>query len=1074
MPVIGNAAQFSNIYEKNHTTTTLRIIEGDAAYQSYNPLDSNYKLITDLEQVVAIGNFTSNTVNFTNVATGFKTTSNVGIANANPIHTLDIGSNVQIDDVGSNTFWTSGRVYADHYNGLDITITDTVTTRDMLVDRVFPKTNGFVHMTSNVGIANSNPIHTLDIGSNVQIDDVGSNTFWTGGNVYAETYRGDKIELSGVIRASEFILKNGNLAAPLPDLQGISEVLQFGDNAPFSSDRTLTLSNVTTGAVINSNLISTNIHSNVVNSLITYSNLVGDNVNSVTVYSNLVGDNVNSVTVYSNLVGDNVNSVTVYSNLIGDNVVTTHGMYGQILGSNTLSASSGSFSASVEVGVANLFVDTTTSNVGIGTSTPSYTLDVHGSANVGTLNTGLTYMNGHILPVANQTYDIGSPEYKIRDLYVGTNSMWIGDETKIAFENGKMKFKRRKLNKVPKIIKELAMDTIDHITNEVEVEAAALTYVQEQFPDEPIVSLEDLKLQHWKAYTKTIDETMEISDIFVDNDEDYEAQSSADAWLEIGSDVYSTQRISIGSASEPRAILDVNDTGAMIVPVGTTSERPSTTVEGMLRYNSETGYIETYTVGGWGSIASTPTITSFSPSVVTPAASNGTVLTIDGSFFDENTTVELQDTNGTIYPTTNFVFTNSRLITATLGSFTPDAYTVVVTNGVGLSVDSTSTFVVKNPPVWSSPADGATVYFSTTFSSTTTLSASDPDGSTITYSLVSGALPSGLILSGSTISGQSAESDGTLKPITIRASNGFVFTDRSFTIKTTTQLYEFTSHTFTNAGVIGRLGPTITDMRNTYTSSWTDVSDFFKLGSYQGYQLWTVPQTGTYRFEVAGARGGFANWHNVSYGNGGKGGYTVGSVSLSKGAKLTLIVGQAGEDAVNGNDTSGGGGGASWVLSENLLTLYAVAGGGGGSNGTNYNSSAYGGDGGSSQAGVSSTSGGGQGPSYQSGGGAGFSSDGTGYPNVKTGGTRPGAGAMGGYPNNSWYPNSYQCEGGFGGGGGCAAHDPGGGGGYSGGSVVGYTSSPGSYGGTTRNNMTSPTFSTHTGQHGYIKVTFVG
>ena len=41
--------------------------------------------------------------------------------------------------------------------------------------------------------------------------------------------------------------------------------------------------------------------------------------------------------------------------------------------------------SNIEVGTANLFVDTTTSKVGIGTDAPAYTLDVHGSANVGAL-----------------------------------------------------------------------------------------------------------------------------------------------------------------------------------------------------------------------------------------------------------------------------------------------------------------------------------------------------------------------------------------------------------------------------------------------------------------------------------------------------------------------------------------------------------------------------------------------------------------------------------------------------------------------------------------------------------------
>jgi len=39
----------------------------------------------------------------------------------------------------------------------------------------------------------------------------------------------------------------------------------------------------------------------------------------------------------------------------------------------------------LEVGTSNLFVDTQTGNVGIGTDSPAYTLDVHGSSNVGAL-----------------------------------------------------------------------------------------------------------------------------------------------------------------------------------------------------------------------------------------------------------------------------------------------------------------------------------------------------------------------------------------------------------------------------------------------------------------------------------------------------------------------------------------------------------------------------------------------------------------------------------------------------------------------------------------------------------------
>lgn len=51
--------------------------------------------------------------------------------------------------------------------------------------------------------------------------------------------------------------------------------------------------------------------------------------------------------------------------------------------------------ANVEVGTANFFVDTTTSNIGIGTTTPEYTLDVHGTANIWSLSHGLYYSSSN-------------------------------------------------------------------------------------------------------------------------------------------------------------------------------------------------------------------------------------------------------------------------------------------------------------------------------------------------------------------------------------------------------------------------------------------------------------------------------------------------------------------------------------------------------------------------------------------------------------------------------------------------------------------------------------------------------
>jgi hypothetical protein len=53
------------------------------------------------------------------------------------------------------------------------------------------------------------------------------------------------------------------------------------------------------------------------------------------------------------------------------------------------------------------------------------------------------------------------------------------------------------------------------------------------------------------------------------------------------------------NTSQPRTSLDVKATDAIIVPVGTTAQRPSSPVLGMIRFNSVTGKLEGYTTQGW-------------------------------------------------------------------------------------------------------------------------------------------------------------------------------------------------------------------------------------------------------------------------------------------------------------------------------------------------------------------------------------------------------------------------------------------------------------------------------------------
>src|SRR6056300_1679403 len=197
-------------------------------------------------------NVTSNTVQFrfSDNNTGFVTDSNVGISNLLPQHTVSVGSNLYIDEFGSNVLVVSGNVAVlrdmvidgnlrvngdttviytentaikDAFIELGQNNTSDDTTLDLGIlmhrpdalsnvvigyregtdeftigytdakptDKIFtPKTDedinvhvyGRVLTEANVGIINTSPIHTLDVGSNLYIDEFGSNILVVRGN----------------------------------------------------------------------------------------------------------------------------------------------------------------------------------------------------------------------------------------------------------------------------------------------------------------------------------------------------------------------------------------------------------------------------------------------------------------------------------------------------------------------------------------------------------------------------------------------------------------------------------------------------------------------------------------------------------------------------------------------------------------------------------------------------------------------------------------------------------------------------------------------------------------------------
>ena len=194
--------------------------------------------------------------------------------------------------------------------------------------------------------------------------------------------------------------------------------------------------------------------------------------------------------------------------------------------------------SNIEVGTANLFVDTSTSNVGIGTDAPLDTLHINGG----------TLIGGHILPTQHQQFDIGSAERKIRHLFLSDNSLWLGDETRITFSGGKMKFRRRKKNILPRGLRTIGI-AAGH-ANEAATRTAALAHAGK-------TDITEMKLEHWVKYAKTLDATKDISDVFTEEADDYEATTASEAFKEIGDDIFSSHNVAIGKTTAPTSALDV-------------------------------------------------------------------------------------------------------------------------------------------------------------------------------------------------------------------------------------------------------------------------------------------------------------------------------------------------------------------------------------------------------------------------------------------------------------------------------------------------------------------------------------
>jgi len=218
----------------------------------------------------------------------------------------------------------------------------------------------------------------------------------------------------------------------------------------------------------------------------------------------------------------------------------------------------------------------------------------------------------------------------------------------------------------------------------------------------------------------------------------------------------------------------------MTIPTGNTAQRPSGAMPGMMRFNTETGYLEQYSQGSWSSISTPPVISNVTPSSF--SGETGTTFTINGSNFDGSPVVKFITNGGTEY----FASVTTRVSASQLTATTPQDFTIAneplkvkVINASGLSFVLDSAIDCGGVPAWanSSGSLGSTIG-GIGSGVLATANATDPDiGATLSYSLTSGSLPAGCYLG---------------------SSNGNIFGTTTFSESNTT--YSFTLTATDNAG----------------------------------------------------------------------------------------------------------------------------------------------------------------------------------------------------------------------------------------------------------------------------------
>jgi len=148
-------------------------------------------------------------------------------------------------------------------------------------------------------------------------------------------------------------------------------------------------------------------------------------------------------------------------------------------------------------------VNTSLGNVFLDNRDASFNnVDISGTLNASNSNNAIKY-SSHLIPTTNDTFDIGSAEYKVRDLYVADNSIFIGDKSKLGIdETGGLIIMERDSEIIPSGI-------YDSVTPIVGLNASRLDVNNKLGKN--FTALSEIKLEDWQKYSNILTRNANIA-----------------------------------------------------------------------------------------------------------------------------------------------------------------------------------------------------------------------------------------------------------------------------------------------------------------------------------------------------------------------------------------------------------------------------------------------------------------------------------------------------------------------------------------------------------------------------------